>query len=603
MNKESIIGNRESVIDIRPKNYESGIENMAITNELKKSQSFNNPTNKLIKRILTKESHDNIDSNMRIKRKITLSCNKITNNLRLALNKNNNKKSDLNSSSFSSSNDNKKSRRKKRSKSNKKLIDAYNRNYKFYKNKNGKEIPKNNIIKEEPGKEDTLHPMRPAISFKNVQRYSVSVSKHFINNKINDMNKNLNSINKIANKKQSHGNLINNLINFKKMQQRMSQNSINFKNLKFDDTSTVKLFNDNKDNLIENSEENSISYDEIINDEIYSGEEIKVNKEENLLFKKVDLSNNLKKISHINELSNIKDNKNSKLEILLSSALKKDSSRQKNNIPNKENIFESNIKNVPNNLEGSSNGDMEMKRKWNQNSLIINNFSIEYESSYENCNIICGEKLIKNKANQDKLREFLINNILNSNLSNNNSIIGLTHNKTTNSNYQRKIKYREKRGSAVFSNTLKFLSKHDKNYFTRSPSLLSNSRTLNTNNNTNDNTSNNNIKRTSSLCEINAQKNKKLKNNVQSDLNDYNNNSHLSGKKMNKGPRKKLVSTKAAIFTGGFNGLNASPLETKKKGSINKVSSLMLSPFSKPKKRKIIYYLKSISIFKKLIKI
>jgi len=106
-----------------------------------------------------------------------------------------------------------------------------------------------------------------------------------------------------------------------------------------------------------------------------------------------------------------------------------------------------------------------------------------------------------------------------------------------------------------------------------------------------------------SLCEINVQKNKGIKNNVQSDLNDYNNNSHLSGKKMNKGPRKKLVSTKAAIFTGGFNGLNASPLETKKKGSINKVSSLMLSPFSKPKKRKIIYYLKSISIFKKLIKI
>ena len=295
MNKESIIGNRESVIDLRPKNYESGIENMAITNELKKSQSFNNPTNKLIKRILTKESHDNIDSNMRIKRKITLSCNKITNNLRLALNKNNNKKSDLNSSSFSSSNDNKKSRRKKRSKSNKKLIDAYNRNYKFYKNKNGKEIPKNNIIKEEPGKEDTLHQMKPTISFKNVQRYSVSVPKNFINNKINDMNKNLNSINKIANKKQSHGNLINNLINIKKMQQRMSQNSINFKNLKFDDTSTVKLFNDNKDNLIENSEENSLSYDEIINDEIYSGEEIKVNEEENLLFKKVDLSNNLKK--------------------------------------------------------------------------------------------------------------------------------------------------------------------------------------------------------------------------------------------------------------------------------------------------------------------
>jgi len=581
--KESKIGNRESVIDIRPKNYDSGIEKLKVTDDLKKSQSFNNQTNKLIKKLLTKESHDNIDSNIRIKRKISLSCKKITNNLRLVLNNNNNKKSDLNSSSFSSSNDNKKSRRKKRSKSNKKLIYAYNGNYKFYKNNNSKAIPKNNIIKEEPGKEDTLHPMKPVVSFKNVQRYSVSLPKNFISNRINDMNKNINIFNKKTNKKQSHGNLINNIINLKKMQHRMSKNNISFKNLRFDDTSTIKLINSNKDNLIEMSEESNISYDEIINDEIYSGEEIKVSNEENLLFKKVDLSNNIKKISQINELSNIIEHKNSKLQILLSSTLKNDSSRKKNHIPNNENIRESNIKNEQNNLNNlvdSSNGNMEMKRRWEKNSLIINNqFSIEYESSYENCNLICGEKLIKNKMNQDKLKEFLLNNILNSNLSNNNSIVELKHNKTTNSISQSKIKFREKRGSAVFSNSPKFFSKHGKNYFARSPSIASN-------NNTNANTSNNNIKRISSLCDITTQKNKVIKSNFQSDTNDYNNNSHLSGKKMNKGPRKKLVSTKAAIFTGGFNGLNTSPLETKKKGTLNKVSSLMLSPFGKPKKKK-----------------
>ena len=586
ISKESKIGNRESVINIRPKNFDSGIEKVEVNDDLKKSQSFNNPTNKLVKRLLSKESHDNIDSNKKIKRKISLSCKKVTNNLRLVLHNNNNKKSDLNSSSFSSSNDNKKSKRKKKPKTNKKLIDTNNGNHKFYKNKNKRELPKNNTIKEEPGKEDTLRPKKHVISFKNVQRYSFSVPKNFINNKIYDMNKNFNSINKSTGKKKSHGNLINNIINIKKMQQRMSQNNISFKNLKFDDSSTVKLFNDNKDNLIENSEENNISYDEIINDEIYSGEEIKVSKEENLLFKKVDLSNSLNKIPHIKELSNIIDNKNSKLQILLSSTIKNDSSRQKNNIRNKENISESNIKNDPNNLVDFSNGNMEKKRKWEKNSLIINNrFSLEYESSYDNCNIICGEKLIKNKVNQDKLREFLINNILNSNLSNNNSFVELIHNKTTNSNYQSKIKYKEKRGSAVLSNSPKFLSKHGKNYFARSPSMLSNSRTLNTNK-TNANTSNNNIKRTSSLSEINIQKNKRIKSNFQSDLNDYNTNSHLSGKKMNKGPRKKLVSTKAAIFTGGFNGLNASPLDPKRKVSINKGSSLMLSPFSKPKKKK-----------------
>ena len=159
------------------------------------------------------------------------------------------------------------------------------------------------------------------------------------------------------------------------------------------------------------------------------------------------------------------------------------------------------------------------------------------------------------------------------------------HNKTSNSNFQNKIKFREKRGSAIIFNSPKLLSRNGKNGFARSPSLISNSRTINTNNNTNTNTSNN-IKRTSSFGEINAQKNKGIKSNFQSDLNDYNSNSHISGKKMNKGPRRKLVSSKAAIFSGGFNSLNSSPLETKKKGSLNKVSSLMLSPFSKPKKRK-----------------
>ena len=226
-----------------------------------------------------------------------------------------------------------------------------------------------------------------------------------------------------------------------------------------------------------------------------------------------------------------------------------------------------------------------MKRKWENNCFIINNqFSIEYESSYENSNNICNGKLIKSKINQDKLKEFLINNILNSNLSNNNSIVELTHNKTINSNRLSRIKYKEKRKSAVFSNSPKFFSKHGNKYFEKCSSLLSNSRTLNTNNNTNPTTSNN-IKRTSSLNEIIVQKNKGIKSNFQSDLNDYNNNSHLSGRKMNKGPRKKLISTKAALFTGGFNGLISSPLESKKKG-LNKMSSLM-SPFSRPKKKKV----------------
>ena len=49
------------------------------------------------------------------------------------------------------------------------------------------------------------------------------------------------------------------------------------------------------------------------------------------------------------------------------------------------------------------------KKRWENNSLfILNNISLKYESSYENSNLICGQKLINNFKNQSLLKQFLI---------------------------------------------------------------------------------------------------------------------------------------------------------------------------------------------------
>jgi hypothetical protein len=48
------------------------------------------------------------------------------------------------------------------------------------------------------------------------------------------------------------------------------------------------------------------------------------------------------------------------------------------------------------------------KNVWEKNSLIItNNISFKYHSSYDNCNILCGGKLVGNKLNQFKLKKIL----------------------------------------------------------------------------------------------------------------------------------------------------------------------------------------------------
>ena len=60
------------------------------------------------------------------------------------------------------------------------------------------------------------------------------------------------------------------------------------------------------------------------------------------------------------------------------------------------------------------------KKTWDKKSLaVFSNISFKYDSSYENSNLICGQKLIKNRINQFKLKKFLIEEILNKNSTTN----------------------------------------------------------------------------------------------------------------------------------------------------------------------------------------
>ena len=106
----------------------------------------------------------------------------------------------------------------------------------------------------------------------------------------------------------------------------------------------------------------------------------------------------------------------------------------KNNIIRKESSFIKSSKNLSKNRnysnkllfnndndtsnESSKNGvssiNLNIKSNWDNNILSINNdISLTINSSYENYNIISGDKLIKSKFLQNKLKEYIINESLN----------------------------------------------------------------------------------------------------------------------------------------------------------------------------------------------
>ena len=219
--------------------------------------------------------------------------------------------------------------------------------------------------------------------------------------------------------------------------------------LKGDDSYSIKLINDD-DNIglieeirDENNESQShlSSYERVVNNEIYPGEEIKIN-DDNLLFnKKLILPHqNNKKVLNDSSI----DNKNSKIHLLLNSfekendlieeeSLKKYNRKISSLNIDKDKISKSDFSSKNNKYESSKSllspikiqfDKKDKKRRiFEENLLSINiESSFSYESSYDNCNLLTGEKLIKSKLLKDKLKYYLMNEINNSSAINNSNI-------------------------------------------------------------------------------------------------------------------------------------------------------------------------------------
>ena len=77
----------------------------------------------------------------------------------------------------------------------------------------------------------------------------------------------------------------------------------------------------------------------------------------------------------------------------------------------RNNVFNDINDNIKSNLSSIKYQDEMQKKNWNTTLSINNNISFFVQSSYENFNLISGEKLISNKTLQNKLKYFLLDKI------------------------------------------------------------------------------------------------------------------------------------------------------------------------------------------------
>ena len=281
-----------------------------------------------------------------------------------------------------------------------------------------KKIPKtdkNNDINYNKEKENIKYSEKKLDNFN--ENYHFFNQNNELNKKIAKVNENQNQesiLNPITN---IGANPIN---NFQINQKRKNRNP---NRDKFIIKSTIKKSIKIKDK--DNSEEiveSESAFDNIINKEIYSGEEeIKLNNGDNLLGKKIDFDIiSIKNGNFINKKNILSKNKN--LEKLLNSFVYKERNNSSiSGITSNFNNFESNknfIFNFKNN-EKKYNSNKHMisllnsKNEknnlfWNNNILSINNnISFQFNSLYDNLYIIGGDKLVKNKLLQKKVKKYL----------------------------------------------------------------------------------------------------------------------------------------------------------------------------------------------------
>ena len=302
--------------------------------------------------------------------------------------------------------------RTKKKKLTKKLLDVFNRNYMHYKgmNKPNEDEYPITIIAEETDKECSLNPMLNNANNDSVYKNSLnSKTKMIENESIKERN---NKGNKLQNKK------------YKKMQSLFGISEI-----KIDNNETVK----NREILINSSDDNikkdNYNDNNKINDEIYPGELININSVENLLDKKYDFNTNYKVektyIEHNNrnrELAKLLKYFDEESRTIHYNTSKKVSSNDESskNINNSNKLIfnHENDSSAVISRNGASSLNLNLKTNWDNNTLSINrDIKFSINSSYENCNLISGEKLIKSKVLQNKVKEYLIKESFN--LSNN----------------------------------------------------------------------------------------------------------------------------------------------------------------------------------------
>ena len=462
-----------------------------------------------------------------------------------------------------------------------KVADAFNRNFKFYKgtNKNNIKGGKNEtIISEETEQEGTVeNGLNTIIKTSIIPHLSTKIYSSRNINKTKISNKNVN-INK------------NSYINkFKTME-----------NTNFEDNIEYETY-----------------FNKEINEELNNSEEIRVVKEENLLDKKLDLDLISTKPSEIN--NNSFEYRNSKLQLLLKSFDEDDDNPQRGknmNIHNNENIINEksnenisssssssihnksnkniiyNLNKNLNNINESSENyaspinskiDKSTKALYTSNILSINsNISFNIESSYENCNVISGSLLIKSKKLQNKLKNYLMDEIQ-----------AITESEKINStSYLKKLNTLQEPTNFSDFQTTKFISyknqernvstqiTHRKNKFKdkNSGRELSHSASMNEN----FIQSNKNIEKIGKIEKINSNK---FQTGIGKNLmfNNLFENKTLKKKKS----QKELVNkntNKVNIINNNINYINNSIIDFQKKRRIKKNSS-MIDNFLRPKKK------------------
>ena len=596
--KKSKLGKDKTEINMRPKKYE--LNNVIDKNNCsKRSHSISNNINSnSIKKLINKNKIEKI-SDKNILRKLAKSSKKVIRNINIDKNSKQNEHIPKKKKTSIMSPKNKVKKCKKKVTFDKKLDDIFQEKYKFYKKMNKTQIKKDTIINEEPSNEDNFSYLRSTKSFKNISKISLSSSRGNTSNNKKNIIQQIES--QLKNEDKDINNNYNRYISDKNNNLYKNKNTKSMKTIKLDDSSSMQLINDESINMdlgeIEGNIINNFAYDKIINNEIYPGEEININKGEDLFLKKYDILSPMKKNINKNEFNNsINEVKKRKIDYLLRSFDDSSEDKDKNiNINDDRIISENSPKSIKKVIIKNSGIDKELvnekiiiqKKAWNKKSLaVFSNISFKYDSSYENSNLICGQKLIKNRINQFKLKKFLIEEILNKNSSTNrSSFYQLSCKKLSNISPYSQLN--SNNSTDIAGKEIKIINK------AQSSSILNKQlkkklrrceshKDIPTVHSTNNKASS--IKRTSSFNGNIFQKNKKIKNPFQDELNDTNINNHF-----NLFQRKitKLPNNNNLISKNTYNSSNEKNKKTAaKKSSIvspktkKKTTSTLLSKIS-----------------------